>query len=438
MRNLTGFFSLVAAVSAQQVIYGQCGGNGWTGPTTCVSGSYCQYYNPYYSQCIPGTASTTSTTSSVSSSSTTKTTSTSTTSSTKTSSTTTRTSTGSGSYPTTSGLFFDLDGVAKYYPGTNSYWISFLTNNADVDTTLDDLVSNGLKILRIWGFNDVNTIPSAGTVYFQYLSASGSTINTGAYGLERIDYIVSAAEARGIKLIINFVNNWTDYGGIQAYVNAFGGTVTSWYTDTTSQNQYRAYIKAVVSRYTTSTAILAWELANEPRCNGCDTSVIYNWAKSTSAYIKSLDPNHMVTLGDEGFGLTGGDGSYPFTYGEGLDFNANLNITTLDFATFHLYPNSWGEAYSWGDLWITTHGAACVAAGKPCLFEEYGAPTNHCAIESDWQNTALATKGIAGDLFWQLGVTLSTGLTSDDGNTIFTNTSDWTCLVTDHVAAIDG
>ncbi|KAF9041568.1 family 43 glycosyl hydrolase [Panaeolus papilionaceus] len=35
-------------------ILGQCGGQGWTGPTTCVSGSTCTYSNPWYSQCLPG------------------------------------------------------------------------------------------------------------------------------------------------------------------------------------------------------------------------------------------------------------------------------------------------------------------------------------------------------------------------------------------------
>ncbi|KAJ5483033.1 Endo-1-4-beta-xylanase D [Penicillium diatomitis] len=35
---------------AQQ--WGQCGGNGWTGPTTCVSGTTCKYSNPWYSQCL--------------------------------------------------------------------------------------------------------------------------------------------------------------------------------------------------------------------------------------------------------------------------------------------------------------------------------------------------------------------------------------------------
>jgi cellulose 1,4-beta-cellobiosidase len=32
--------------------YGQCGGIGWNGPTTCASGSTCKVSNPYYSQCL--------------------------------------------------------------------------------------------------------------------------------------------------------------------------------------------------------------------------------------------------------------------------------------------------------------------------------------------------------------------------------------------------
>ncbi|KAK7032002.1 glycoside hydrolase family 3 protein [Favolaschia claudopus] len=64
-------------VSAQAGLYGQCGGMGWTGPTTCSEG-VCTYSNPYYSQCLPGTATTTTTTSSTSSRSTSSTSSTTT------------------------------------------------------------------------------------------------------------------------------------------------------------------------------------------------------------------------------------------------------------------------------------------------------------------------------------------------------------------------
>ncbi|KAK3304897.1 endo-xylanase [Chaetomium strumarium] len=46
-----------AAVLAQSPLWGQCGGQGWTGPTTCAAGSVCQKSNDWYSQCVPGTAS---------------------------------------------------------------------------------------------------------------------------------------------------------------------------------------------------------------------------------------------------------------------------------------------------------------------------------------------------------------------------------------------
>ncbi|KAJ3552349.1 hypothetical protein NM688_g4191 [Phlebia brevispora] len=81
------------AVRAQSVAqpWQQCGGSGWTGATTCVSGYTCVALNPYYSQCIPNTSSsgptiTTTTTTSSSSSSSTTTTTTTTTSTSSTSS----------------------------------------------------------------------------------------------------------------------------------------------------------------------------------------------------------------------------------------------------------------------------------------------------------------------------------------------------------------
>jgi Na+-translocating ferredoxin:NAD+ oxidoreductase RNF subunit RnfB len=54
------FSALIAtAVAADGAAYAQCGGNGFTGATTCVSGYTCQYQNDYYSQCVPGSAAVT-------------------------------------------------------------------------------------------------------------------------------------------------------------------------------------------------------------------------------------------------------------------------------------------------------------------------------------------------------------------------------------------
>ncbi|KAK5712233.1 hypothetical protein LTR17_018046 [Elasticomyces elasticus] len=41
---------------AQGAAYAQCGGKGFTGATTCVSGYTCAFSSEYYSQCVPGTA----------------------------------------------------------------------------------------------------------------------------------------------------------------------------------------------------------------------------------------------------------------------------------------------------------------------------------------------------------------------------------------------
>lgn len=342
----------------------------------------------------------------------------------------------------TDGLKFNIDGVTKYYAGTNSYWIPFLTNDNDVDVIMGHLATSGQKILRVWGFNDVTSIPSSGTVYFQAFSGSSVTINTGANGLQRLDAVVKAAEKHNIKLIINFVNNWTDYGGMAAYFSACGvSSNEQWYKAAKCQNMYQAYIKAVMGRYRNSNAVFAWELANEPRCKSCQTSVLTDWIRKTSDYIRSLDSDHMITVGDEGFGLAG-DGSYPYQFSEGVDWAANLALPNISFGTFHLYPGSWGVSNAWGNGWIEAHAKICAQLKKPCLFEEYGVSqaADHCPVESEWQRTSLGLKdaGMAGDLFWQLGdVIPSSGQqTHNDGHTIYYGSADWKCLVDEHVKRI--
>ncbi|KAL4248019.1 Beta-xylanase [Abortiporus biennis] len=49
--------AFVSVAAAQSAVWGQCGGIGWTGATTCVAGTTCTYFNDYYSQCIPSTTS---------------------------------------------------------------------------------------------------------------------------------------------------------------------------------------------------------------------------------------------------------------------------------------------------------------------------------------------------------------------------------------------
>jgi len=64
----------------------------------------------------------------------------------------------------------------------------------------------------VWGFGDVATLPAADAadankVYFHYLNSTGGYVNYGADGIQRLDYVVSAAEKHKVKLVLPFVNN---------------------------------------------------------------------------------------------------------------------------------------------------------------------------------------------------------------------------------------
>lgn len=135
----------------------------------------------------------------------------------------------------------------------------------------------------------------------------------------------------------------------------------------------------------------------------------------------------MVCIGDEGFGLDGGtDTSYPFTAGEGIDWVANIKISTIDFATAHLYPESWGETDAWGVSWINIHAAAAKAAGKPFILEEYGTSTKANILV--WEQAVLDS-GTAADMYWQYGDTFSWGQTHNDGHSIYWGTAEFQTYV---------
>ncbi|MCJ1318408.1 hypothetical protein MMC15_003736 [Xylographa vitiligo] len=346
-----------------------------------------------------------------------------------------------------SGRLFNIDGKTQYFAGTNTWWLGHLMSDADVETAVSEIASTGLKVTRVWGFGNVNTAAgNENSVYFQILNETlpgGQQINMNANGIARLDSAVNTAEKYGIQLVLPMLNNWGDLGGIDTYTTAFGGNSTSFFTDTKSQAAYRNYIEFIVNRYKNTNAIFAWELCNEPRCHGCDTSVIYNWASETSAFIKSLDPSHMVTLGDEGWmAPPTGDGSYAYSAAEGVDFIKNLGISTLDYGTFHMYPDQWGYNFTWGNTWIEQHNAAGKAAGKPVVLEEYGAPyaNNKTAITLPWQTTLVQDTSIAYDSYWQFATVLPSGTNDADNYAIYYNTtvgSDYQTLFIEHAQAME-
>ncbi|KAL8694581.1 MAG: hypothetical protein Q9218_000763 [Villophora microphyllina] len=310
---------------------------------------------------------------------------------------------------------------------------------------MSQIVGAGFKVARVWGFGTTNNAATETNVYYQALNSTGQYFNSDPNtGIGRLDYAISAAQTYGLKLVLPLLNNFDDLGGINTYTNVFGGTHASFYTNTKSQAAYQNYIKFIVNRYKSSTAIFSWELCNEPRCSGCASSVITNWATTTSKFIKSLDPNHMVSLGDEGWlqpSFPGGDGSYAYSGYEGVDFVKNLAIPTIDYGTFHMYPEQWGYNYSWGNEWITQHNAIGKAAGKPVVLEEYAAPSAALREQymPQWQSTVLSQTSVASDSLWQFATTFADGVNPYDGYAVYYNAtagSDWQTLGAKHAAAM--
>ncbi|KAF7976296.1 hypothetical protein HWV62_6989 [Athelia sp. TMB] len=217
-----------------------------------------------------------------------------------------------------------------------------VTNDVDVDTTLANMSASGIKVVRTWAFNDVTEIPENGT-WFQLIQNGQTQINNGTNGLPRLDKVVESAEANGIYLILSLTNNWNplpgddtsaipsvsrrdsitgndlnrnylsnDYGGMDAYVRAFGTSQNhdQFYTDPNILNIFQSYVTTVVERYINSTAILAWEIANDPRCSStltalnCTPQTVTQWHSTVAQHIKSVDPNHVVSSGSGGFFCT--------------------------------------------------------------------------------------------------------------------------------------
>jgi mannan endo-1,4-beta-mannosidase len=330
------------------------------------------------------------------------------------------------------GSNFDLNGQPFRYGGANNYYLHYKSQNM-VDDVFANAQAMGLKVIRAWTFllcgGDKPNSPNGGcstgqTNWMQEWSnaanggAGGQVFNdSGPGGLVLIDKMIASASAHGIKLILPFTGNWKDFGGMDQYVTWYGLTNhDQFYTDSRIQTDYKNWISHLINRVNTVTGvtykndptIFAWELANEPRCidanlptsGTCTSTTLTNWAGSISTYIKSLDPNHMVSVGDEGFhpGVGGSSSQWPYNVTDGVDHAALTALPNIDFGTYHLYPQGWGQspADTWGTQWINDHNSVGTSTNKPEILEEFGTTdqSTRDATYTAWTN---AVKSGGGD-----------------------------------------
>ncbi|RVW40986.1 Mannan endo-1,4-beta-mannosidase 6 [Vitis vinifera] len=254
-----------------------------------------------------------------------------------------------------------------------------------------------------------------------------------------LDFVVSEARKYKIRLILSLVNNWEGYGGKAQYVKwgkEAGLNLTS-DDDFFSHPTLRSYYKAntVLNRVNTFTnitykedpTIFAWELMNEPRCTSDPTGdKLQSWIQEMAVYVKSMDPKHLLEIGLEGFyGPSTPDKVQfnPNTYAQqvGTDFIRNHLVLGVDFASVHIYPDSWiSQSITDAHLdftrsWMQAHIEDSEKyLGMPVVFAEFGVSSEDNGYNSSFRDTLISTvykvllnstrKGGsgAGSLLWQL------------------------------------
>ncbi|KAJ1569160.1 hypothetical protein HK096_004006 [Nowakowskiella sp. JEL0078] len=362
------------------------------------------------------------------------------------------------------GTAFKLNGEKFYATGSNNYYLMF-AQNSDIDSLFADAKSIGLKYIRVWAWYEYQGDYNWFQNYTNGQQVFNDDVNSG---LGRLDYVLVSAKRYGIKLIFVLTGNWSAFGGIDKYNQWTNATYHSdFYTKSAPKTLFKNYISHVLNRknsisgvqYKTDSTIMAWELANEPRCVGsnsaalpygrdpaCTTHTLYNWVSEISSYIKKIDSNHLVAVGDEGFlNSTAPPAGVVSTWNDvwngdsGLDFEAFLNIKTIDFGTFHSYMDGWhnpGEipndqyfnaVYSNNTVnWIKEHARIGKKVGKPVILEEYGTTdkTARTQLMSTW-NKAVEDYGVAASGYWMIASNFYGSLYPDyDGCTIYANSTD--------------
>lgn len=361
------------------------------------------------------------------------------------------------------GRSFQLSGRPFRPVGASNYYLMY-KSPAMVDSLLNTAATSGFNTVRMQGTivignqDGSNSIHGkADGVYFQYWDGTRPAFNDGADGLRHLDYVVYKAGQLGLKLIIPLVNNWNDFGGMDQYVRWRGGKYhDDFYTDSQIRRWYKDWLSHLLNRVNTYTGIpykddatiMTWELANEPRCRSgsssayprspsCTSRTLIDWADDVSAYLKSIDSQHLVSVGDEGFYCIAGATDWTEDCSEGVDTLALADLPYVDVMSLHMYPDNWEKSVAWGTAWIQRHIRDARSIHERVILGEFGVhdKATRNPIYKEWTDAVLASDG-GGALYWMLSDKQDDGtLYPDyDGYTVYCPTP--VCTTFSHFAAM--
>lgn len=235
--------------------------------------------------------------------------------------------------------------------------------------------------------------------------------------LRGLDYFLADLEKRGMKAVVYLNNAWEWSGGFSTYLEwagagkavnpadagypAYMAYASNFVRNDSARALAAKHVENIVTRvntvtgkpYTESPAIMAWQIANEPRPFAEESMRPFaEWIGETARQIKKLDGNHLVSVGSEG--SWGCENSIEL-------WNEIHAIPEVDYATIHIWPYNWSwvrpenltdsvaKAIANTDAYIGEHHRSLAEAlgatggngtSKPIVLEEFGYPRDGMAI----------------------------------------------------------
>ena len=322
---------------------------------------------------------------------------------------------------------FFKDGKPYYFVGAN-YWYGALLASKSVGDRprllreLDLMKQNGIDNLRI-------LVGAEGGSY-DYTVTDALQPSKGVYNqdlLEGLDYLLAEMQKREMVAVLYLGNNWEWSGGMSQYLewNGYGKIPNpnlkpnTWpqFMQYTSQfhscepckSDFRDHVKYIISRtntvtgkkYTTDKAIMAWQVANEPRVfNKENEAAFTNWLNDIVDYINTLDRRHLISTGSEGMAGSNDDIA---------TFERTHRNKNIDYLTMHIWPKNWG----WYQIededastelaiqkaldYVEQHVAVANRLNRPIVLEEFGLPREK---ESLLESASVANRNKLYDAFF--------------------------------------
>ncbi|CAN5521445.1 hypothetical protein BH10BAC3_BH10BAC3_07120 [soil metagenome] len=354
-----------------------------------------------------------------------------------------------GSYISVSNKQFKLNGKPYNYIGAN-YWYGGLlavdgkAGEDRLKKELDFLQSKGVNNLRI-------AVGAEGVTAYPYRIPGSKTLQPaqGRFDekiMKGLDCLLVEMSKRNMKAVLHFTNTWEWSGGLGQYLewngyknqplpkkegytwDVYQQYISQFFSCDPCKNAVDDLIRYVVNRtnsisgkkYIDETAIMAWEIINEPRPMSVKAVPAFlEWMKHVSALVKSLDKNHLLTTGSEGDIASNNDiGVYESIHAD----------TNIDYLTIHIWPKNWGwfkdtsiaagfdQVLNNTKAYVNRHIAVRDKLNKPMVIEEFGLPRNSHSFDINASTSfrdkyyesifkTINDQSVAGCNFWAFGGT---------------------------------